>query len=77
MVAWPIWSGTKLFGDSKFGIRIGAFVCWGVTALFGYLTARDLFEKSTAFRAVLLLAALPYFFVFCFYMTLDAPLTAC
>ena len=77
MVAWLIWSGTHLFGDTEFGIRVGAVACWFLTAAFAYGTARDLFDKSTAFRAVLLVAVLPFFFLFGFYITPDAPLTAC
>ena len=59
MVAWMIWLGTGLFGDNSFGVRIGAFLCWLVTAFFGYRLTANLFGKSAAFRAVLLLAALP------------------
>jgi dolichol-phosphate mannosyltransferase len=77
MVAWMIWLGTGLFGDNPFGVRIGAFLCWLVTAFFGYRLTANLFGKSAAFRAVLLLAALPLFFAFGFFMTPDAPLIAC
>ena len=77
MVAWMIWLGTGLFGDNSFGVRIGAFLCWLVTAFFGYRLTANLFGKSAAFRAVLLLAALPLFVAFGFFMTPDAPLIAC
>jgi dolichol-phosphate mannosyltransferase len=77
LVAWMIWLGTGLFGNNPFGIRIGAFLCWLVTAFFGYRLTANLFGKSAAFRAVLLLAALPIFFAFGFFMTPDAPLIAC
>lgn len=77
MVAWMIWLGTGLFGDNPFGVRIGAFLCWLVTAFFGYRLTANLFGKSAAFRAVLLLAALPLFFGCGFFMTPDAPLVAC
>jgi dolichol-phosphate mannosyltransferase len=77
MVAWMIWLGTGLFGDNSFGVRIGALLCWVVTAFFGYRLTANMFGKSAAFRAVLLLAALPLFVVFGFFMTPDAPLIAC
>ncbi|HKQ34486.1 MAG TPA: glycosyltransferase family 39 protein [Nitrospiraceae bacterium] len=77
MVAWMIWLGTGLFGDNAFGVRIGAFLCWLVTAFFGYRLTANMFGKSAAFGAVLLLAALPLFVVFGFFMTPDAPLIAC
>jgi dolichol-phosphate mannosyltransferase len=76
MVAWLIWLGTGLFGRGEFGVRIGAFTCWLVTAVFCFRLTRDLFGKSAAFRAVLLLAVLPFFFGVGFFMTPDAPLVA-
>ncbi len=77
MVAWLIGLGTAAFGDTEFGVRIGAFLCWFVTAGFCFALARDLFGKVAAQMTVMLLAALPFFFVFGFFMTPDAPLTAC
>jgi dolichol-phosphate mannosyltransferase len=76
MVAWLIWLGTAVFGDTETGVRVSAFVCWCITGLFGYLTAKDLTDKSTATRSLLLLAVLPFFFFTGLIMTPDAPLTA-
>ncbi len=77
LVAWMIWLGTGLFGNNPFGVRIGAFLCWLVTAFFGYRLTANLFGKSAAFRTVLLLATLPLFFAFGFFMTPDSLLIAC
>jgi len=77
MVAWLIGLGTWLFGDTEFGVRSGAMLCWGLTAWFGYATAREMFDKSAAMRTVLLLAILPFFFSIGFFITPDAPMTAC
>ncbi|MDY6972814.1 MAG: glycosyltransferase family 39 protein [Thermodesulfobacteriota bacterium] len=77
MVAWIIWISTTLMGDSEFSIRIGAFFCWLITAFFSFKLTRNLFDKSTAFRAVLLLSTLPFFFCTGLVMTPDAPLVAC
>ncbi len=76
MVAWLIWLGTTVFGQNEFGVRVGAFGCWIVTSLFVYRLTRNLFDKSSALIAVLLLQALPYFFSVGFLMTPDAPLVA-
>jgi dolichol-phosphate mannosyltransferase len=76
MVAWLIWLGTALFGDTETGVRIGAFICWCLTGMFGYLTAKDLTDKSTALRSLMLLAVMPFFFFTGLIMTPDAPLTA-
>jgi dolichol-phosphate mannosyltransferase len=77
MVAWLIWLGTSLFGQNEFGVRVGAFGCWMVTSWFVYRMTCNLFEKSSAFVAVLLLQVLPFFFSVGFLMTPDAPLVAC
>ncbi|MBP7051472.1 MAG: glycosyltransferase family 39 protein [Phycisphaerae bacterium] len=76
MVAWLIGLGTAAFGDTEFGVRIGTFLCWFVTAGFCFATARDLFGKGVALQTVALAAVLPFFFVFGFFATPDAPLTA-
>jgi len=77
MVAWIIHLGTMLFGDTEFGVRIGAFVCWLFTALFTYKLSYRIFDKSTALRALMLIAILPIFFSVGLLMTPDAPLIAC
>lgn len=76
MVAWLIWLGTSIFGNNEFGVRIGAFVCGLITMGYLYALARNLYDKSTAIRAVLLLAVLPFGFVSATLMTPDAPLMA-
>ncbi len=76
MIAWIIWTGTMLAGDSEFAVRIGASVCWLIAAYFCFQLTRNLYGKIAAFVAVLLFGALPFFFVTGFLMTPDAPLTA-
>ena len=77
MVGWIIWLSTALLGSTEFAVRIGAFVCWMITFFFTFGLARNLFDRSTAFRAVILLSILPVFFGVGFVMTPDAPLVAC
>ncbi|MDQ7780449.1 MAG: glycosyltransferase family 39 protein [Planctomycetota bacterium] len=77
MIAWLISLGTQLLGNTELGVRIGAFLCWLIAALFSFGLARDLFGKGTALRTVMLLAVLPFFAVVGFLATPDAPLTAC
>ena len=76
MVAWLIWLGTAIFGNTEFGVRIGAFICGLITMGYLYALARNLYDKSTAMRAVLLLAVLPFYFSTGMVMTTDAPLVA-
>ncbi|MFA1672155.1 glycosyltransferase family 39 protein [Rhizobium mongolense] len=76
MVAWLIWLGTAVFGDTEFGVRIGATLCWLVTAYFAFRFADGLFGRMTAFLTLLLLSVLPFFFMIGTVTTPDAPLTA-
>ena len=76
MVAWLIGAGTWLFGDSEFGVRIGAVLCGVVMVVCVYRLTRLQWDKSTALRAALLATALPFFFFSGFFMTPDAPLAA-
>ena len=76
MVAWLIWLGTGLFGDNEFGVRVGAFLCGLIAMGYLYALAHNLYDKSTAMRAVLLLAVLPFGCVTGALMTPDAPLMA-
>lgn len=76
MVAWLIWLGTSVFGNTEFGVRIAAIVTWLTTAFFVFRLTRNLFGKSAAFVGVLLVASLPFFFAMGLTMMPDAPLTA-
>ena len=76
MVAWVIWLMAFLLGDSVMTVRLGAFLAWLVTAFFCFRLTRDLFDSSTAFRVLLLLAVLPFFFGVGLVMTPDALLVA-
>jgi dolichol-phosphate mannosyltransferase len=76
LVAWLIWLGTAVAGDTEFGVRIGAFLCGLITMGFLYALAQNLYDKSTAIRTTLLLAILPFTFATGFLMTTDAPVMA-
>lgn len=76
MVAWLIWLGTTFFGDNEFGVRIGAYICWLLTATFSFYLARNLFDKATAIACATLVAVVPFYFSMGFLMMPDAPLTA-
>ncbi len=77
MVALLIGAGTWLFGDTEFGVRFPALVCSLVWTWFGYRMACNLFDRAVGLRSVLLLATLPLFFCYGFFMTPDSPLLAC
>lgn len=76
MVAWTIKPFIALLGNNEFAVRAGAFLFWFATAFFAYRLARELFDKAIGWRTVLLLAVLPAYFSFGFFISPDAPLTA-
>ena len=77
VVAWLIRLFIELFGNTEFAVRAGAFLCWLVTAGFVTRLTRELFGRSVACRALALAALLPAYFFFGFFMSPDAPVTAC
>jgi len=76
LVAVLIWLGTAVWGTSEFGVRIGAFFCWFITAYFGYRLTVRMFGRTAAMGAVVLLGVLPLYLGTGFVMTPDAPLHA-
>ncbi|MDO9273622.1 MAG: glycosyltransferase family 39 protein [Rugosibacter sp.] len=77
MVAWLIKATTSLLGNIEFAVRLGAFMCWFVTAYCIFKLTLELFNRSTAYRALAIMAVLPVYFFFGFFMSPDAPMTAC
>jgi dolichol-phosphate mannosyltransferase len=77
MVAWAVWLGTRLLGDTEMGVRLFALLAWLTTAFFCFRMTRDLFDLSAALRALLLLSILPFFFAMGFTMTPDSMLVPC
>jgi dolichol-phosphate mannosyltransferase len=76
MVAWLIRLGTAVFGQSQFGVRVGALACSVLTSVFTYRLTRNLYGEATALAALVLSQALPFFFLTGLLITPDAPLTA-
>ena len=76
MVGWLIWLSTSVIGKSEFAVRLPAYICWIIAALFMFRLTLNLSDRTTAFRVVLLLAVLPIYFGLGFFMTPDAPLYA-
>jgi dolichol-phosphate mannosyltransferase len=76
MVALLIRAGTTVFGNTEFGVRIGALCSSLIAALFMFRLARNLFGEASAWVAVVLMQTLPFFFLSGMVMIPDAPLTA-
>jgi 4-amino-4-deoxy-L-arabinose transferase-like glycosyltransferase len=71
VIAWFIWIGTALFGQTVFGIRFFAVLLACGTGIGIYLLARKLFSDKVAFWSVLLAALTPLFAVGATLMTID------
>jgi dolichol-phosphate mannosyltransferase len=76
-VAWLIWLGTAVFGDTEFGVRAGALAASVVALVAMVLLTRNLLGRTQAWIAAMLVASLPFFIGAGFLMTPDAPLVAC
>ncbi len=77
MVAWIIKAFTFVLGDNEFAVRIGAFLCWFISARYVFKLTKETLNETSAYWALVLLAALPAYFSFGWFMSPDAPLTAC
>ncbi len=77
MVAWLIGAGTTALGQNEFAVRIGTFIAWCIAAWFLFKLARDLYGRTVAIRAIMLISSLPFFFGVGLIATPDAPLVAC
>ncbi|MBT8355695.1 MAG: glycosyltransferase family 39 protein, partial [Desulfofustis sp.] len=76
MVALLIWLGTALFGPIEFGVRIGAYLIWFVTAFYSFKLTADIFNRTAAWGSVLLVTLLPLYFGTGFVITPDSTLHA-
>jgi dolichol-phosphate mannosyltransferase len=76
MVAWLIRLGTAVFGQTAFGVRVGAYGCGIVASAFVYRLTRNLYGEASAPAALSLAQVLPYFFLSGLLMTPDAVLVA-
>jgi len=77
VVAWTIKIFTVLLGNNEFAVRLGAFFYWFVTAYYCFKLTSEILNKNIAYRALVIVALLPAYFSFGFFMSPDAPLTAC
>jgi len=62
MVAWVIWFGTQLFGNTEFGVRIGVELLMLASSGMMYVFSRMWFGREAALVAALLLQILPVYF---------------
>lgn len=74
-IAWQIWVGTKLFGNTELGVRFGAIILAYASTLAIYGLARSCqLKKSTAFWAAILFAFSPLGMLASFFAITDGGL---
>jgi 4-amino-4-deoxy-L-arabinose transferase-like glycosyltransferase len=74
-VAYTIWLGTKIFGDTHLGVRFFAVMLSAGTAWQIFLLARRWYGETAALVSVLLVGVVPLYAVGAVLMTID-PLSA-
>lgn len=72
-VAWLIWLGTKMFGDTVFGVRFFAVVLSSATGWIIFALARRLYDDRTALWCLLMALVIPEMAVGSILMTIDTP----
>lgn len=76
LTAWLIWLGTRLAGDTIFGVRLPVLVLAPLAAWFAYLYGRDMIDRNAGLIAALLVFSIPAYFAAGMLMTPDATLVA-
>ena len=72
-VAWLIWLGTKMFGNTVFGIRFFAVVLSAGVGWLIFSIAKKLYDERTALWCVLMALVVPEMAVGSILMTIDTP----
>ncbi len=77
LVAWFIWVGTKMFGDTVFGIRFFAVILSTTTGWLIFVLARRLYDERTGLWCLLMALFIPEMAVGSIIMTIDTPSVFC
>ena len=73
VIAYLIYMGTSLFGDSVFGIRIMAVICSALSSIFLYILGKKLYDESVGLFSAVFLQIIPLFSTYGVIFTIDAP----
>lgn len=73
MVGYLIYLSTKIFGNTLYGVRLPALVCFFVASFYFYKLVKEIFNSKIAFRSTLLLNLIPIAFVGSIITLPDAP----
>ena len=73
MIAYLIFVGTSLFGDTVFGVRILAVVFSALSSFFLYMLGKRLYDEQVGLYSAMLLQIIPLFSTFGIIFTIDSP----
>ncbi len=73
MIAYLIYAGTAVFGNTVFGVRILAVVLSALSSVLIYKLGRDLYDEEAGLIAALLIQVVPLYSVFGVLFTIDSP----
>ncbi|TFG35151.1 MAG: phosphatase PAP2 family protein, partial [Nitrospirales bacterium] len=73
MIAYLIFFGTSLFGDTVFGVRILAVVFSALSSVFLYMLGKRIYDEQVGLYSALLLQIIPLFSTFGIIFTIDSP----
>ncbi len=72
-IAYMIYLGTLLFGDTVFGIRISAVVFSTLSSIFLYFLGKRLYDEKVALSSAVLIQLIPLFSAYGVIFTIDSP----
>lgn len=73
MIAYLIYLGTFLFGDTVFGIRIMAVIFSALSSIILYKLGKKLFDAEVGLSSAIMLQIIPLFSTFGIIFTIDSP----
>jgi len=73
LIAYIIYAGTHLFGNTEFGVRFFALVFSALSSLLLFRLGRDMYDEKVGFVAAVLVQIVPLYSVFGVFMTIDSP----
>jgi 4-amino-4-deoxy-L-arabinose transferase-like glycosyltransferase len=73
MIAYLIFFGTSLFGDTVFGVRVLAMVFSALGSVFLYMLGKRMYDEQVGLYSAMLLQIIPLFAVFGVVFTIDSP----
>lgn len=73
MIAYLIYLGTAVFGDTVFGVRAFAVGLSAASSFLLYLMGKELYDEKTGLVSALLVQIVPLYSVFGILLTIDSP----